>query len=121
MPMIWLLTCRQLLNTRLGSFGIAPIAVTGNFDLETQLGIIKLYQRQAVTTTMLQVLTLTAGMARLLAPLPSTHPIGEGYEIYGNDVWAVKAAFIGHGYDLDLSHWIWDEECHEACANHQGY
>ena len=111
---------QELLNTRLGSFNIAPIAVTGNFDLETQLGIIKLYQASC-NHDYVAGLDVDGWYGKASRSVTSAHPIGEGYEIYGNDVWAVKAAFIGHGYDLDLSHWIWDEECHEACVNHQGY
>ena len=50
----------------------------------------------------------------------AAHPVGMGCEEAGNDVWAVKAALVGHGHDLDLINWEWGVAEGAALEVHQG-
>ena len=111
---------QQLLNVRLGSFGIEGVTVTGNYDLNTQLGLIKLYQASC-NVDYNAGLDVDGWYGPASQAVTSAHPIGEGYEIYGNDVWVAKAGLVGQGHTLDLASWVWEGECESACMTHQGY
>lgn len=47
------------------------------------------------------------------------HPVGEGGETSGNDVWCVKAGLVIQGWDVDLTTWDWTGDCGKAAAGHQ--
>lgn len=111
---------QECLNERLAEFGLGTVAVTGNYDLATQLGLIKLYQASC-NIDYNAGLDIDGWYGNASRAITTEHPIGLDYETVGNDVWVVKAALVGNGHDVDVQHWRWDEECDLACRAHQPY
>ena len=108
------------LNDRAAAFGLPAVAVTGNYDLATQLGLIELYQASC-NVDYNAGLDVDGWYGAASRTVTSAHPIGLGYEVFGNDVWVAKAGLVGQGHDIDLSTWNWDDECDQACKTHQPY
>lgn len=110
---------QSMLNVRLAAFALAPVEVTGAWDWQTQGGIVRLLQasHNHDFDSGLEVDGVSGGMTRASV---AAHPVGTGFEEAGNDVWAVKAALVGHGHVLDLSHWMWQEAEGAALKAHQG-
>lgn len=111
---------QRKLNAKLGAFGIPAIAVSGNYDINTQLGLIKLYQASC-NVDYNAGLEVDGWYGAASRAVTAEHPVGLGCETQGNDVWVAKAGLVGNGHTLDLTNWNWDASCHEACRTHQPY
>jgi len=109
-----------LLNTRLAAFGISGVTVTGTYDTQTQRGLIRLLQASH-NVDFAAGLSITGYINAATASSMSAHPVGQGGETYGNDAWVVKAALLGNGWVLDLSHWNIDSKALTALAGHKSY
>ena len=106
------------LNKRLAAFMIEECEVTGVWDVQTQLCIVRLLQasHNYDFDSQLVVDGVSGGKTRASV---AAHPVGIGYEDAGNDVWAVKAALVGHGHEIDVATWTWGEAEDAALRVHQ--
>lgn len=106
------------LNKRLAAFMIEECEVSGTWDVQTQLCLVRLLQasHNYDFDSQLVVDGVSGGKTRASV---AAHPVGIGYEDAGNDAWAVKAALVGHGHDVDVSTWTWDMAEDAALRVHQ--
>lgn len=106
------------LNKRLSAFQLEKVKVTGVWDSQTQTGIVRLLQasHNYDFDSQLVVDGVSGGKTRASV---AAHPVGIGYEDAGNDVWAVKAALVGHGHEIDVATWAWDMAEDAALRVHQ--
>lgn len=106
------------LNGILQAFMVEEVAVTGTWDIQTQTGIVRLFQASSNHdfNSGLVVDGVSGGKTREAL---NRHPVGIGYETFGNDVWCVKAALVGHGHEIDLTNWDWREAEDAALRVHQ--
>lgn len=109
---------QRLLNAHIEPFMGEPVEVTGAWDAQTQRGIVRLFQASSNHDfgSGLVVDGISGGMTRAAI---AAHPVGSGYEAAGNDSWAVKAALVGHGHEVDLSTWTWSAGDAAALKAHQ--
>lgn len=106
------------LNGILQAFMIEEVAVSGAWDIQTQTGIVRLFQASSNHDfgSGLVVDGVSGGKTREAL---NRQPVGIGYETFGNDVWCVKAALVGHGHEIDLGNWDWREAEDAALRVHQ--
>ena len=109
---------QHLLNARLAAFVREPVRVTGEYDAQTQNGIVRLFQLSSNHDygSGLVVDGISGGMTRAAI---AANPVGMGFETVGNDVWAVKAALVGHGHDVSVKTWEWTDDDALALTVHQ--
>ena len=109
---------QQLLNARLAAFMSEPVSVTGEWDAQTQQGIVRLFQLSSNHDygSGLVVDGISGGKTRAAI---AANPVGMGFETVGNDVWAVKAALVGHGHDVSVKTWEWTDDDALALTVHQ--
>lgn len=107
-----------LLNGRLAAFMSEPVEVTGEYDAQTQNGIVRLFQLSSNHDygAGLVVDGISGGRTRAAI---AANPVGMGFETVGNDVWAVKAALVGHGHDVSVKTWEWTDDDALALTVHQ--
>lgn len=108
------------LGRRLSDFGLPGVGVDGIPGVETQRGLARLLQasENADWSRGLDVDGII-GPATLAAI--SDHPVGDGCETSGNDVWVVKAGMVIQGWDVDLTSWDWTADCADDLKQHQGW
>lgn len=106
------------LNKRLAAFMIEEVEVSGAWDIQTQTGIVRLFQASSNHDfdRRLVIDGVSGGLTRAAI---AAHPVGIGYEDAGNDVWCVKAALVGHGHEIDVSTWMWTDAEDAALRVHQ--
>lgn len=116
----WSRELQAALNDRLASFGLPGVGVDGVPGVETQRGIVRLMQAS-------DNLDYDSGLDvdGIIGPATlaaiAAHPVGEGCETRGNDVWAVKAGLVIQGWDVDLGTALWSATCTKALAGHQSF
>ena len=111
---------QRAVSDRLAAFGREGCVVDGFDGPETQRAVARLYQASCnVDYDASLDVDGIIGPATLAAI--AAHPVGEGHETSGNDVWAVKAGLRLQGWDVDLSTWDWTAECTKALAGHQSW
>lgn len=106
------------LNGILQAFMIEEVEVTGAWDVQTQAGLVRLFQASSNHDfdSGLVIDGVSGGKTRAAI---AAHPVGIGYETGGNDAWAVKAALVGHGHDVDATNWDWADAEDAALRAHQ--
>lgn len=106
------------LNRRLATFMVEEVEATGVWDVQTQAGIVRLFQASSNYDfdRRLVIDGVSGGLTRAAI---AAHPVGIGYEDAGNDAWCVKAALVGHGHDVDVSTWLWTDAEDAALRVHQ--
>ena len=106
------------LNKRLAAFYGEAVEVTGAWDIQTQAGVVRLFQASSNHDfdSGLVIDGVSGGKTRAAI---AKRPVGIGYETFGNDVWCVKAALVGHGHEIDLTNWDWREAEDAALRVHQ--
>lgn len=106
------------LNGILQAFMIEEVAVSGAWDIQTQTGVVRLFQASSNHDfdSGLVIDGVSGGKTRAAI---AKRPVGIGYETFGNDVWCVKAALVGHGHEIDLTNWDWREAEDAALRVHQ--
>lgn len=106
------------LNGILQAFMIEEAEVTGVWDVQTQLSIVRLFQASSNHDfdRRLVIDGVSGGLTRAAI---AAHPVGIGFETSGNDVWCVKAALVGHGHEIDLRNWDWRDTEDAALRVHQ--
>ena len=116
----WARELQGALNGRLGDFGLGGVSVDGVPGVETQRGVARLMQASDnVDYNAGLDVDGIIGPATLAAI--AAHPVGEGCETHGNDVWCVKAGLVIQGWDVDLTTWEWDATCTKVLAGHQSW
>lgn len=106
------------LNKRLAAFMIEEVEVTGVWDIQTQTGIVRLFQASSNHDfdSGLVIDGVSGGKTRAAI---AAHPVGLGYEDVGNDVWCVEAALVGHGHEIYPRNWGWGNAEDAALRVHQ--
>lgn len=114
----WSRELQAELNKKLDDFGLARVSVDGVPGVETQQGCVRLYQASC-NADYASGLAVDGKAGSATLATVAAHPVGEGCETHGNDVWTVKAGLVIQGWDVELSNWDWTGDCTKDLAGHQ--